>query len=79
MKQSVAVRDSNNNKHKCTSVPIDFHVIKALKDDTLIGDECFFNMEEMYSYWQRQWNNGSIPKSPTNGQHAQSYKYAEYM
>ena len=45
MDQSVAVRD-NNNQRKGTL--INFHTIKVPRDNTLIDDECFFTVEEMY-------------------------------
>ena len=43
--RSIAVGD-NNNRRKGT--PINFHTIKVPRDDTLIDDESFFNVEEMY-------------------------------
>ena len=49
MDRSATVGDSNiNNKNKQTGTPIDFHTIKVPKDDTLIDDERFFNMVEMF-------------------------------
>ena len=46
MDWSVAVGDNNNNKRKGT--PVNFHTIKVPQDDTLIDDEQFFNVEEMF-------------------------------
>ena len=46
MDRSVAVGD-NNNQRKGTQ-PINFHTIKVPRDDTLIDDEHFFTVEEMY-------------------------------
>ena len=45
MDWSFAVGD-NNNRRKGT--PINFHTIKVPHDDTLIDDERFFTVEEMY-------------------------------
>ena len=45
MDKSVAFGD-NNNQRKGT--PINFHTIKVIHDDTLIDDERFFTVEEMY-------------------------------
>ena len=45
MDWSVAVGD-NNNQRKGT--PINFHTIKVPHDNTLIDNERFFTVEEMY-------------------------------
>lgn len=48
MDNPVVGGDSNNNKKRKRNVtPIDFHTIKVLKDDTLIDNEHFFNLEVM--------------------------------
>ena len=49
MQRPTAVGDSNdNNKRKRMGTPIDFHTIKVPKDETLIDDERFFNLQELY-------------------------------
>ena len=49
MQRPTAVGDSNNNnKRKRMGTPIDFHTIKVPKDETLIDDERFFSLQELY-------------------------------
>ena len=38
----------STNKRKQTITPINFHTIKVPKDNTLIDDERFFNLQELY-------------------------------
>ena len=47
MDKSVAVGD-NNNRNRRIGTPVNFHTIKVPRDDTLIDDDRFFNVEEMY-------------------------------
>ena len=47
--RSVPLEDNNNTrKRKRVGTPIDFHTIKVPKDDTMIDDERFFNLNEVY-------------------------------
>ena len=59
--RSIAVEDSNNNnnKRKRIGTPMDFHTIKVPKDDTMIDDEAFFTLEELFVKDERINNNSN--------------------
>lgn len=83
MEQSAAGGDNiNDNKCNHKDTLINFHTIKVPKDDTIIEDETFFNVQELsvkdnrinnsgsYFYIDKEENrNGSIPESPNFGMH----------
>ena len=85
MERSIAV--GNNNKRR-KGTPINFHSIKVPRDDTLIDDERFFTVEEMYVkddqlhqdelYFsiKEGRNYGSIPESTAASRNAEPNQYA---